>query len=71
MGRKVRVQKALQTRGIHLTHKIFKFMVSEMPFPAFSAEYFHYINTRENAVVICSFYPSLVFIGNVQCLQKK
>ena len=40
-GRKVRVPKALQTRGSGsmLPQKI-NFRVSEMPFPAFSAEHF-------------------------------
>ena len=31
-----------------------------MPFPALSAGHFQEINTQENAVVICLFYPSLV-----------
>ena len=42
------------------THKISKFGVWEMPFPAFSAGHFLQINTYENAVVSCLFYPSLV-----------
>ena len=33
-----------------LPQKIFEFTVSEMPFPAFSAEHFQERNTKENAV---------------------
>ena len=40
--------------------KIFKFGFSEMPSPAFSAGYFQLIKTKENAVISCLFYPSLV-----------
>ena len=31
-----------------------------MPSPAFSAGYFQLIKTKENAVISCLFYPSLV-----------
>ena len=47
--------------------KIFKFGVSEMPSAAFSAGHFQEINTREDAVISCLFYPSISsVIGKVQ-----
>ena len=52
--------------------KMFKFWVSEMPSPAFSAGHFQQIKTKENAVISCLFYPSISsVIGKVQTVYGK
>ena len=46
-----------------LPEKFSKFRVSEMPSPAFSVRHFQEIKTKENAVISCLFYPSLVLLN--------
>ena len=59
-----------ESQGV-LSQKIFKFRVSEMPSPAFSAGYSQEIMTKENAVISCLFYPSLVLLVRYSVYGKK
>ena len=74
-GRKVvapmRRRLNLEGFGGMLPQKMFKFRVSEMPFPAFSTWYFQLINTQENPLVSCLFYPSLVLSVRWSVYGKK
>ena len=51
---------------------MFKFGVSEMPSPTFSAGHFQKIKTKENTVISCLFYPSISSVmGKIQTVYGK
>ena len=42
-----------------------------MPSPTFSARHSQYIKTKDNAVISCLFYPSIVFSVSYSVYGKK
>ena len=66
--------KVPQTRGslgACSPQNIFTFGVSEMPSPAFSTGHFQSTKTRENTVISCLFYPSLVLSVKYRLFMAK
>ena len=74
-GRKVvahmRRRLNLEGFGGMLPQKMFKFRVSEMPFPAFSTRYFQLINTQEKSSSQLFVLPIPSVVCKVECLQEK
>ena len=50
-----------------LPQEIFKFGVSEMPFPFFSTGFFSVNKYKRNETVSCLFYPSLALWNKTLC----